>query len=92
MRDNGTAYLRARAGLHIAFAAFLAYGLTRGGQFFSTFRWIRWHTPLLVGSLCAISPASLTVFQSAAVPSSAPLRSQGRLKYGGAPGSVVHAG
>lgn len=34
MRDTGTAHLMAISGLHIAFAALLAAGLIRGGQFF----------------------------------------------------------
>lgn len=49
MRDTGTAHLMAISGLHIAFAALLAAGLIRGGQFFLPVRWIRWQTPLLGG-------------------------------------------
>lgn len=58
MRDTGTAHLMAISGLHIAFAALLAAGLIRGGQFFLPVRWIRWQTPLLGGILCAICYAA----------------------------------
>lgn len=63
MRDTGTAHLMAISGLHIAFAALLAAGLIRGGQFFLPVRWIRWQTPLLGGILCAICYAWLTGLQ-----------------------------
>lgn len=67
MRDTGTAHLMAISGLHIAFAALLAAGLIRGGQFFLPVRWIRWQTPLLGGILCAICYAWLTGLQPPAL-------------------------
>ncbi|WP_431623191.1 DNA internalization-related competence protein ComEC/Rec2, partial [Citrobacter freundii] len=42
MRDTGTAHLMAISGLHIAFAALLAAGIIRAGQFFMPARWICW--------------------------------------------------
>lgn len=53
MRDTGTAHLMAISGPHIAFAALLAAGLIRGGQFFMPTRWIAWQVPLVGGIACA---------------------------------------
>ncbi|SUH38337.1 ComEC family competence protein [Salmonella enterica subsp. enterica] len=80
MRDTGTAHLMAISGLHIAFAALLAAGLIRGGQFFLPVRWIRWQTPLLGGILCAICYAWLTGLQPPALRTVAALSVWGRIK------------
>lgn len=80
MRDTGTAHLMAISGLHIAFAALLAAGLIRGGQFFLPVRWIRWQTPLLGGILCAICYAWLTGLQPPALRTVAALSVWGGLK------------
>ncbi len=83
MRDTGTAHLMAISGLHIAFAALLAAGLIRGGQFFLPVRWIRWQTPLLGGILCAICYARLTGLQPPALRTVAALSVWGGLKLSG---------
>lgn len=83
MRDTGTAHLMAISGLHIAFAALLAAGLIRGGQFFLPVRWIRWQTPLLGGILCAICYAWLTGLQPPALRTVAALSVWGGLKLSG---------
>lgn len=67
MRDTGTAHLMAISGLHIAFAALLAGGLIRGGQFFMPARWICWQAPLVGGVLCAAFYAWLTGLQPPAL-------------------------
>lgn len=67
MRDTGTAHLMAISGLHIAFAALLAGGIIRAGQFFMPARWICWQVPLVGGIVCATLYAWLTGLQPPAL-------------------------
>ena len=67
MRDTGTAHLMAISGLHIAFAALLAGGIIRAGQFFMPARWICWQVPLVGGIICATLYAWLTGLQPPAL-------------------------
>lgn len=83
MRDTGTAHLMAISGLHIAFAALLAGGLIRGGQFFMPARWICWQAPLVGGVLCAAFYAWLTGLQPPALRTVIALMVWGALKLSG---------
>lgn len=83
MRDTGTAHLMAISGLHIAFAALLAAGLIRGGQFFLPTRWIHWQTPLIGGICCAAFYAWLTGMQPPALRTVVALATWGGLRLSG---------
>ncbi|UBX43276.1 ComEC family protein [Citrobacter werkmanii] len=83
MRDTGTAHLMAISGLHIAFAALLAGGLIRGGQFFMPTRWICWQVPLIGGIICATFYAWLTGLQPPALRTIVALMVWGALKLSG---------
>ena len=83
MRDTGTAHLMAISGLHIAFAALLAAGLIRGGQFFMPTRWIAWQVPLVGGIACATFYAWLTGLQPPALRTVVALIVWGALKLSG---------
>lgn len=83
MRDTGTAHLMAISGLHIAFAALLAGGLIRGGQFFMPTRWICWQVPLIGGIICATFYAWLTGLQPSALRTIVALMVWGALKLSG---------
>ncbi|SUX65739.1 competence-related protein [Citrobacter braakii] len=83
MRDTGTAHLMAISGLHIAFAALLAAGLIRAGQFFMPTRWICWQVPLVGGIVCATFYAWLTGLQPPALRTVVALLVWGGLKLSG---------